>query len=271
MQGKPWTPPQTKLAPVVVSAAKELFDQGMADPRGCEYREVEIASATPSDGATTDKVHAWVLPGEGKTRFCIAWNGLEYPVISVGPPADIRKDITPGSPDIRNSFYTRWGECTYGTISEKSPAPVKAALLLRIGEAGLAEQLWNEGWLVWTGSWTEDTDSAKSDPYAIMAQNWLDAWYSRALAAHTEGNDAVALQLFRSLQPMVINVKATAAKRQFSEKSDIGIAYLAELRQLPDLIADQERRAKEPPRKAIAESGTLSSRPDYIAALVKDL
>src|SRR5580658_1376491 len=42
MQGKPWTPPDTKLPPIVVDAIKELFDQGMADPRGCEYREVEI-------------------------------------------------------------------------------------------------------------------------------------------------------------------------------------------------------------------------------------
>jgi hypothetical protein len=41
-QSVPWTPPSAKLAPVVTSAITELFNDGLADPRGCEYREIEI-------------------------------------------------------------------------------------------------------------------------------------------------------------------------------------------------------------------------------------
>ena len=41
-QKDPWTPPRTKLPRFLVTATTALFEQGVADPRGCEYREVEI-------------------------------------------------------------------------------------------------------------------------------------------------------------------------------------------------------------------------------------
>ncbi len=39
---QPWTPPETRLPKFLVTATATLFDQGLADPRGCEYRAIEV-------------------------------------------------------------------------------------------------------------------------------------------------------------------------------------------------------------------------------------
>ena len=88
-QKEPWTPPRTKLPRFLVSATAALFEQGMADPRGCEYREVEIG-----DG-TIVKTRGFVLPerpGEAG-RFVVSWDGVIYPAFSVGAAADLDKDV----------------------------------------------------------------------------------------------------------------------------------------------------------------------------------
>ena len=76
-QSQPWTPPPTKLAPVVVSAITELFDEGLSDPRGCEYREIEITW-----GESTIKTHGWVLPGSENQAVCrrVEWPGLSVEI-----------------------------------------------------------------------------------------------------------------------------------------------------------------------------------------------
>ncbi len=86
-QKEPWTPPQTKLPRFLVSATAALFEQGMADPRGCEYREVEMG-----DG-TIVKTRGFVLPeraGEAG-RFVVSWDGVVYPALSVGAPGRSRQ------------------------------------------------------------------------------------------------------------------------------------------------------------------------------------
>ncbi len=57
-----------------------LFEQGMADPRGCEYREVEVGEWI------IVKTRGFVLPqrpGEAG-RFVVRWDGVVYPALSVG-------------------------------------------------------------------------------------------------------------------------------------------------------------------------------------------
>src|SRR5437879_796540 len=41
-QREPWTPPETTLPKFLVRASATLFEQGLADPRGCDYRAIEI-------------------------------------------------------------------------------------------------------------------------------------------------------------------------------------------------------------------------------------
>ena len=84
-QFAPWTAPATHLSPVVASAFTELFTEGVADPRGCEYREIEVPDGNQSgyylDAAGPTKTHGWVLPGG---KFAICWNGLVYPISAAG-------------------------------------------------------------------------------------------------------------------------------------------------------------------------------------------
>ena len=96
----PWTPSSTKLPANVVSACQEVFNAGLADPRGCEYRQIVVPLRAESDfgpvpKADEFKAHGWVLParaGESR-RYAVCWNGLVYPLVSVGAPADLDGDI----------------------------------------------------------------------------------------------------------------------------------------------------------------------------------
>lgn len=94
-QAEPWAPPRTSLPQFLVSAPTALFEQGLADPRGCEYRTIQIAVGGVWGGQAHDvATNGWVLPAAegGKSRHAIAWSGLVYPLIGVGGPADLDAD-----------------------------------------------------------------------------------------------------------------------------------------------------------------------------------
>src|SRR4051812_19263250 len=72
-QGRPWAAPRTRLPSFLIDATAILFDQGMPDPRRCEYRAIEIGVGTgpgPGFGAGKGRprgglgvaTHGWVLP-----------------------------------------------------------------------------------------------------------------------------------------------------------------------------------------------------------------
>ena len=88
-QGQPWTAPATKLPKFLVTATDILFEQGVADPRGCEYRLVEIGNGS------VVKVRGFVLPerADAPGRFVVCWDGLVYPALTVGDPVDLDSDI----------------------------------------------------------------------------------------------------------------------------------------------------------------------------------
>src|SRR5262249_6127172 len=93
------TPPQQNApwphgADALMKAAATLFEQGLADPRGLEYREIEIAVGNPRDGGGYPlKTHGWILPNDGKDgQFAVAWNGLVYPILSLGHSANLQND-----------------------------------------------------------------------------------------------------------------------------------------------------------------------------------
>ena len=97
MQTDSWTLSvlSTNLPPHLQSAINLLFQNGMADPRGCDYREVDVVVANFwTASGTTNKTHGWILPTADDTQaqYAIGWNGLIYPVISVGKPADAEGD-----------------------------------------------------------------------------------------------------------------------------------------------------------------------------------
>jgi hypothetical protein len=267
-QAQPWTPPPTKLPPLAVSAITELFNEGLADPRGCEYREIEVEAGIE----LTIKTHGWILPGTGQSRFAVGWNGLVYPVVTIGSPADLQKDVADLVAKDRKqwSSYTgtnrdvrgNWTAPEWVSVSCDNLLPIKAAILLRLGRAELAESVWNR--------WFALSTDGEKDPYLLLAREWTESFYNRALFAHLRGDDAVSLAACRTLVPLRSTVEAAAAQRGFAKDAS-GKPYLEDLEQLPKLAADQERRAQEPPYVPVLQSGQPAQGQERIAALIHDL
>ena len=248
----------------------ELFKQGLADPRGCEYQEIEITAGL---GEGDVKTHGWVLPDDGQGLFAVTWAGVVYPLKSIGPPIDVRKDVAdllaqdqknwghynPTSADIRGHYRVN----EWMAIQSSGMLPIKAALLLRQGHAELAEAIWKQ-WF-----FANKTEAAR-DPYVLLANEWLQVAFDQASFAHMWGDDPLALAGFRRLGPVPAQVEATAAQRGIAREKP-GQPYVEGLDQLPALLADQERRAKEPLYVPVLKSGVPAQGPERIAALIRDL
>jgi hypothetical protein len=290
-QKEPWTPPQTKLPRFLVSATAVLFEQGVADPRGCDYRIIDVTvGSVRANGPGTTRTHGWVFPPmKGrKERFAVCWNGLVYPLVSFGDKADLDGDIRALADSMKASqdeaakrgtgrqsggFSRGPGGFDEGSaISAERPISLKLCLLLRLGRADLAESLFAAG-----TSWTPEVRAHDLTGYEIsyltLATDWAFSVYQRFVSAHMRGDDAIALDAARRLSAFAkaVDTKAAAMgfERVHNRFSKEPPAYFPFLRQLPELLADHERRAKEPARGPIPKRGGDPSA--RISALIRDL
>ncbi len=247
-QAAAWKAPETKLSKEFVSATATLFQQGLADPRGCEYREIEVdvGGYVPNWADEVVKTHGWVLPaaGEQGQRFAVCWNGLVYPLAAIGKPADVRADAAAAAKGKVQAAggFTGWYWMAYyedhcfchpwegRTVAQDSPLPVKACLLLRLGEAELAEKVWNR-WTSGLNGWQwfvkndrgfdklrhEDDKPYLKDPYLVLANLWTLALFDRAVVAHVRGDDPLALASLETLATALPAAKAEAARRGFAQ------------------------------------------------------
>jgi hypothetical protein len=174
----------------------------------------------------------------------------------VGDPADLKKDCAG-----LGEFRDFWHMCDMRTISQNSASRVKVALLLRCSAVDLAEAVWKAG-----GNPFQGVDG--KDPYAAMAQDWIDGWYTVAVTAHADGKDAFAGQMFRALVPIKTAVHAATVRHGLPANDS---SYLGETDQTPEFIADQERRAAEPPHPAALAMGKSVPQKERIEALIRDL
>ncbi len=253
-QNKTWTPPPTSLPPVVVSAIADLFKAGLADPRGCEYREVKIWNWN---------TQGWLIPGEGKKRYAIALNGKVYRVASVGPLVDLQKD--PSSLRYGGFVGDHFNEEFFqdASLLTSNPMPIKAALLFRGGEVKAAEQMLTSGY--------GGADSLKDkDPYIDMITPWLDLWQNEAIGAYLHRDYASSLSLCKSLSPVLKRVKDTAAARGITNLWP-NEYYSDFFWQLPILQADLNRRLTEKPHDTVLQNGLPPEGPERISALIRDL
>ena len=257
-----WTPPKTALPAAVVAAAIKLFDQGLADPRGCEYREVELDVGEPWEGvASPIKTRGWVLPAApAGERFAVAWNGLVYRTRTVGAPADVAKDVhailaadaaarAQAEKDNPGFGYHRFpaaGE-GYGVAAETVTA-TKAILLLRIGQPALAEKIWKLA-----------VETAQ-DPYGLVADDWHWALFERGATAHMRGDVALAIESWRRLPAL--------AKAMPPDPDTRGRDFLHDI---DELLADEQRRASSPQPPLDLVQLALRPQPERIASLIAAL
>ena len=293
MQGEPWTPPATTLPRFLVRAAGELFGRGVADPRGCEYREVEVG-----DGSLL-ATRGFVLPERAGIpgRFVVGWDGIVYPAATVGAAADLDADIHALAGSIRagrEEAATRkpgafgpavgftgmggrmfWGAGAKitGPASVETRSALKVCLLLRLGRADLAEELFAAGTI-----WKPEAGRLDLTDYRIsyltLAREWAGRAYNRAVDAHGRGDDAIALDASRRVSAFVKAAEARLAELGFPTSRNRGggsgpPTYFPNLSQLGVLLADQERRAQEPPRGPIP--GPDATPEARVAALIRDL
>jgi len=261
-QNEKWTPPATNLQPSVVDAITQLFKDGLPDPRGCEYREIEIGESKK----WTFKTNGWVLPGAGAQKYAIAWNGVVYPVVSVGAPVDLPKEIDaiPANQRRFNGYGVGWPMSDQlSTNVEVGALPIHVAFLMRLGEGKLAQEMWDAGY-------ADQGNVPAPDPYVDMAGVWLDRWYNRAVQDFLNHDDATALAICRQISPVIARVKATAAARGIADPWPVAM-YSNHLWQLPILQADLEQRVREKSYTPVVESGQPASGPERIAALIHDL
>ena len=260
-QHEPWTPPRTSLPKAFSPAVETLFEQGLADPRGCEYRSIRIpVGSLMGRFADPFQTTGWVTPAaEGEPRHAIAWNGLIYPLDGPGEPADLDADIRAlhEFPTSKRPIFwlIRGKNDERESVTLGSPQPIQVCLLFRFGRVDLAEALWARV----VRSYTPDPDSpaAKVDfssPYLSYLPLATDfAWFrfSRALGAHAIGDDPSALADLRALDAFREAVDAKADELQLQGRKEspggrkMGSPYIEFLDQLPELLADQERRARE--------------------------
>jgi hypothetical protein len=284
-QGQPWTPPETKLPKFLVTATSMLFEQGVADPRGCEYRVVEIGAGS------VVTVHGFVLPerADAPGRFVICWDGQIYPALSVGEPVDLGKDVSGLAASIKRTredgkskrHYDRtfWGFATddqrfFRGAGFDDSSPIKLCLLLRLGRADLAEALFAAG-----TTWMPEARARDLTDYGIsyltLAGDWAASAFGRLIAAHMRGEDVIALDAARKLAKFRDLATAKADEMGFprqerqSRRGAEPAPRFPFLSQLDELKSDQERRAKLPARGPIPKKGGEPTA--RIAALIRDL
>jgi hypothetical protein len=293
-QKSSWTPPASNLPTNYVTAAALLFEQGLADPRACEYREIEVGTGDVwrGDGGVV-RTHGWVLPQHKSQPFAICWNGLVYPAVSVGTHADLEADVMMQVTNGYISWRTALPEAL--NVQPVALSGIHGCLLLRLGKTDWAKACWlaqesrslearND--LMRHISQTNTIASSNesklpaADPYLTWAGDWAWSLFDRMICAHERGDEKLALADARRLAAVQPLIEAACAQRGFkhqhywdSRRAKELQPYLTFLEQLPQLLADLERRDREPPHVSVITTG-LTNLPDQsrrITALIHDL
>ena len=124
-------------------------------------------------------------------------------------------------------------------------------MLLRLGRADLAESLYAAA-TTWTPETARPDLTDEHLRFPALARPWTGTVYSRLIGAHFGGDDALALDAARRLDRFRKAVEAKA--RALGLPPDTRQARTSQIRPtrnpnvVTELLADQERRAREAPR-----------------------
>ena len=130
-----------------------------------------------------------------------------------------------------------------GPSTDGDPSALKLCLLLQLGRADLAETLFAAG-----TTWTPEIRGRDLTDYHIsyltLAREWAGRMFIRLVDAHMRGDDAIALDAARRLSAFARAAEARALEMGFERDpnrfGNDGPAYLPFLRQLPELLADED-------------------------------
>ncbi len=233
-------------------------------------------------------------PGEAG-RFVVGWDGMVRPALSIGAKADLEADVRELAVLLRKlrdspKFRERTSNnVTKGTTTiqrdkispfsdDRGPAtavhrsPLTLSMLVRLGRSDLAESLYAAA-TTWTPDNTRPDLTDEDIGFASLSWGWSETVYSRLIEAHCGGDDAVALDAARRLDRFRKAVEAKAGAPGFRREGrrrglQLDPAYVRNANVITELLADQERRAKEAPRGPVpARGGDPTAR---IAALIRD-
>jgi len=237
-----------------------LFDAGLADPRGGEYREIELhLTWGQSDHLTT---HGWYFP-EG---FAVCWDGLAHRVEHVGGPADLRADVASAQ-----------GNSWHGSRISAPPDAelVGAALLLRLDELDLAGQMLQNVRalpVARTGVTAPEAEHLdKLQWLEIAGTSWLSAGFTEALIAHGAGDDQLTVDISESL--LLARPDYESAYRNLGPvrlpRDGSPVSFLDPVARL---LADARRRLRETPRPPFDPTALVGmAQPARISVLIDRL
>lgn len=274
-QNTPWLPPSSNLPSNAVSAAQFLFTAGMADPRGCEYREFKTVVGSVWGYEKIFQAHGWVIPAQSqaKSRFVIGWNGLVYPAVEIGEQKDLRQDIESLlQNNIKDSSRLSFQQLPEeASLSETNRTVIKALILLRLGEVTLAQKYWSS---IDLKSLSYPPKEVDRDPFLLLAYYWAWSMFDRAICAHMRGDDSLALIDSLRLAALWPKLEKEATLRGFSRPksiTNVEQGYFEFLSPVKELSGDQVRRAKEAISAQTIPIQPPNNQADRITVLIKDL
>jgi hypothetical protein len=274
-QSQPWTPTTTNLPSNLKTAVDFVFQTGMADPRDCDYREIEILVGTRTQTAgVVVKTRGWMLPAPGNaaTNYGIGWNGQIYPLKSIGKPANAEDDARSTVRVMTEIMTKNKGIGSIGSqvctsedysVGTRWLTPMKAAMLLRFAPADVAEACAR---LI-----------ERDEPFLLLATDRLWTMYDRATCAHLRGDDDLAYELALNLTQAQNDCEAEAKARgvRFDQRLEPdprfskAEGYFPFLDPLPLLLEDQQRRHHR--ASPLRDPAKIDDKAERIAALIGQL
>ena len=271
-----WSAPAT-LPAALAGAVTTLFEQGVADPRGLPYRDVELTVASDYGAEQKVTTHAWVFHND---TLAISWDGLVYPVARVGTERRVRDDV---AMIVKLAQHDKMPPTEAGSVDVTKPNAIAVALLARLGDADSAIAVWHALQLE-----PDDSDAGRveaEDPYKTIARQWIYRLYDRAIAASGRDDRVIAKASLGALEVAVPAVAAEMKRRTMPPpppgppiaQGDGTYLIKLPLRRAPDLeglddlprlIAEERRRAAGRPALDFAALATLPA--DQRLALLVD-
>jgi len=262
-----------------------LFAVGWADPRGGEYRELTIPgeertadsgypTTLQADGSPSvqQRIHGWLLPkAEGiEQRYAVGWDGLVYPVIEIGPSADLSADIEAAL--MKENFSPISGK--FG-LEPSGISLAKVVLLLRLGKHGEAAEMARR----WEEAASLLSNGERPGISTWLVSDWLSAQLDRAIWAHRRGQHKLALAYLEQIPKSRTLLQEEAGKLdiRLNDERNSSVRHqdleLYFLNQVPELIADEKRRVTENviSRPEIADPESVADKTERIGLLIRDL